>query len=431
MGVFPLSEQYRRQLVERLEDVIGIKILDPLVFLKSNVLAGYPDQSKRVLPQDGETPFYDIFIRNLELSAWAVRPPIIVTLMRSFQPFYDYTEDITKILTEGPEQCHPQDQPYYVCRVLTQLPLIGRLDTRVASVDFEIVKKTDKTEGKRVFRVFGPPKSGKTHTLKYFEYLAAVQPPKFGVVSVDLGNTEIVTQAAAAQIPIELFLVQNMEAQVNRWRGELTAQNAVPQGEFPDLRAIRLASPRPRSFKPLTEVQQRLRWSSELALEFVSEVIESEPGPQLWILVFDNCEKASAEAKEFVRNLVMLAAGHASESGSFARADEGSLRIVLLGDSQDLLPPTVYANHIAAEDLNQQSFGLEDLKQYFRVLSRCRVELDEPRIEALAIESMKRAQEIQAKDATVPEPKALADAVLEKSNALEALAAQKGEANGN
>jgi len=107
------------------------------------------------------------------------------------------------------------------------------------------------------------------------------------------------------------------------------------------------------------------------------------------------------------------------------------LRIVLLGDSQELLPPAVYANHIAEEDLNQQSFGLDDLKQYFRVFSRCRVELDEPRIESLAAESMKRAQEIQANDPTVPEPKALADAVLEKSNALEAVAAQKGEANGN
>jgi len=432
MGVFPLSEQYRRQLADRLQDVIDTQnILDPLYFLKNKVLSQYPNYGDRVLPEKGETPFFQIFIRNLELSAWAVRPPIIVTLMRAFQPLYDYTEDIKKILKEGPYQCHPQNQPYYVCRVLTELPLIGRIDTRIASVDFELGVKSEKTEGKRVFRVFGPSKSGKTHTLKFFEYLAAVQPLKFGVVSIDLGNTEIVTQAAAADMPIELFLAKQMEAQVNRRRGELIAQNAVPQGEFPDLRAIRNASPLPHLFKPLTDLQQRLRWSGELAREFVDYVIyRLNPVPQFWVAVFDNCEKAPAEAKEFVRNLVTQAAGTASEGGSVARADEGSLRIVLLGDSQELLPPTVYANHVSKEDLHNQTFSPDDLEQYFRVFSRCRVELDEPRIKALAAESMKRANEIQAKDATVPEPKALADAVLEKSLALEAVAAQKGGANG-
>ncbi|HEU4835070.1 MAG TPA: hypothetical protein VFS90_11665 [Pyrinomonadaceae bacterium] len=433
MGVFPLSKEYREQLADRLQDVMDIRnVLDPLAFLRKEVLAHYPGQDKRVLPQRGETPFFEIFIRNLELSAWAVRPPIIVALMRAFQPVYDYNQDIQEILEEGPYQCHPQNQPYYVCRVLMELPLIGRAQTRLASVDFERGMKITKSEGKRILRVFGPSQSGKTHTLRFFEYLAAVQPLKFGVMSIDFGNTEMVTQAADASIPIELFLAQQLEAQVNRRRGELIAEKATPAGEFPDLMAIVDAIPEPHLFKPLTDSQQRLRWSSELAREFVDHVIyRLDPVPQYWVAVFDNCEKASPEAKEFLRQLVTQAAGIASESGSVARADEGSLRIVLLGDSQELLPPSIYANHVRTDDLNQQNLGVTDLEQYFRVFSRCRVELDEPRIAALAAESLNKANEIQAKDATIPRPRALADAVSEKSLALEALAAQKGGANGS
>jgi hypothetical protein len=436
MGVFPLSEQYRQQLADRLQDVMDVQnFLDPLPFLKSKVLAHYPGYDKRVLPERGQAPslFLRSFIRNLELSAWAVRPPILVALLQVFQPLYDYNKDIKEILDEGPYQCHPQNQPYYVCRVLTELPLIGRIHTRRASFDFELGMKTDKTEGKRVLRVFGPSQSGKTHTLKFFEYLAAVQPVKFGVVSIDFGNPEMVTQAADAGLPIELFLAQQMEAQVNRQRGELIAQKAVPEGEFPDLTAIQVATPQPHPFKQLTDLQQRLRWSGELAREFVDHVIyRLDPVPQFWVAVFDNCEKATPEAKEFLRQLVTQAAGIASESGSVTRADEGSLRIVLLGDSKELLPPSIYTNHITVEDLNQQNLGLGDLEQYFKVFGLCRmIDLDPARVKALAAESLKRANEIQAQDATIPWPKALADAVSEKSLALEALVAQKGGTNGN
>src|SRR5262249_20235760 len=149
-------------------------------------------------------------------------------------------------------------------------------------------------------------------------------------------------------------------------------------------------------FKPLSDLQQRLRWSGELAREFVDQVIyRLNPVPKYWVAVFDNCEKASSEAKEFLRNLVSQAAGIASESGSVTRADEGSLRIVLLGESKELLPPTVYANHVWEEDLNQQNLGLDELEQYFRVFRECRVrDLDEARIKALAAESLKKANEI-------------------------------------
>ena len=433
MGIFPLTEQYRQQLADRLQDVIDTQnILDPLIFLKNKVLAHYPGYDKRVLPEQGQSPFLRIFIRNLELSAWAVRPPIIVALMRAFQPLYDYNQDIKQILDEGPYQCHPQDKPFYVCRVLTELPLIGRKHTRVAGVTFEIGMETDKREGKRVFRVFGPPQSGKTHTLRFFEYLAAVQPLKFGVVSIDFGIREMVTQAADAGLPIELFLAQQMEAQVNRRRGEMIAADAVAEGDFPDLAAIANASPAPHLFKPLTDLQQRLRWSAELAGEFVDQVIyRLDPIPKYWVAVFDNCEKASPEAKEFLRHLVTQAAGVASESGSVKRADEGSLRIVLLGDSKELLPPSDYLNHVWDEDLTQQNLGVDDLEQYFRVFRECRVsDLDGARIKALAAESLKRANEIVAKDETIPWPKALSDAVSEKSLSLEALAAQKGGTNG-
>ncbi len=433
MGVFPLTEQYREQLVDRLQEVIETQ--DPLFFLNERIFTHYPGAATKVLPPSGLSPglYFRSLIRNFELSAWASRPPLIVTLLRSFSPKYDYEGDIKQILNEGPYQCHPQNNPYWVCRVLTELPLIGRVRTRAAGFSFESSVAVEKREGKRVFRVFGPARSGKTHTLKFFEYLAAVQPLKFGVVSIDFGNAEMLTQAADAGMPIELFLAQQMEAQVNRGRGELIAADAAAEGEFPDLAAIAEATPAPHLFKPLSDLQQRARWAGELAGEFVDAVIfRQDPVPKYWAAVFDNCEKAPAEAKEFVRQLVKQAAGIASESASVTRADAGSLRIVLLGDSKDMLPPNVYSGHVLEEDLNQQNLGLQDLEKYFIVFRECRgINLDATRIKTLAAESLTRATEIHTNGkGEIPWPLALAKAVLEKSLSLEALAAEKGGTNG-
>ena len=440
MGVFPLSGQYRAQLADRLQDVIDTKqIVDPLNFLKAEILSHYPGYGQRLLPETGQAPslFLRSFIRNLELSAWAVRPPIIVTLLRSFATLYDYNADIKQILDEGPYQCHPQDKPYYVCRVLTELPLLGRKPTRVAGVLFESGISVNQSEGRRVLRVFGPAQSGKTHTLRFFEYLAAVQPLKFGVVNIDFGKPEMVTQADNEDIPIELYIAQQLEAQVNRRRGDLIAESAADDGDFPDLTAIANASPASYLFRPLTDRQQRLRWAGELASEFVDNVIyRLDPVPKYWVAVFDNCEKASPEAREFLRQLVKQAAGIASETASVTRADTGSLRIVLLGESKELLPPGTYLNHVLEEDLTNQNLDQPEVEQYFRAFRECRVrDLDAARITALAAESLKRAKEIQAGNKPpkppIPWPEALAEAVSEKSFALEALAAKKGGTNGS
>lgn len=434
MGVFPLGEQYREQLVDRLQEVINTQ--DPLFFLNAKVFTHYPGAATRVLPPSGLAPslYFRTLIRNFELSAWALRPPLIVTLLRSFVTVYpEYNDDIQQILNEGPYMCHPQNNPYWVCRVLTELPLIGRIRTRAAGLSFESSIALEKREGKRVFRVFGPPQSGKTHTLKFFEYLTAVQPLKFGVVSIDFGSSEMMTQAADAGIPIELFLTQQMEAQVNRRRGELIAADAVAEGEFPDLAAIAEATPAAHTFKTLSDLQQRARWAGELAGEFVDQVIfRQDPVPRFWVIVFDNCEKASADAKEFVRQLVKQAAGITSESASISRADAGSLRIVLLGESKEMLPPTGYSGHVLEEDLTNQNLGLPDLEKYFIVFRECRgIDLDAQRIKTLAAESLTRATEIHANgNGEIPWPLALAKAVLEKSLPLEALAAEKGGTNG-
>jgi hypothetical protein len=245
---------------------------------------------------------------------------------------------------------------------------------------------------------------------------------------VDFGDQEIVTQAASADIPIELYLAQRLEAQVRRRRAEL--RPVAPPANVDGLLDLTVLSDedtqKPHFFQPLSDLLQRPRWTRELANEFVDQVlVRLQRIPSWWVIIFDHCEKTPTEAQEFVRRLVERAAGTPSTAGE---ADKGPLRIVLLGDSNALLPNPVYQNHLLGEDLGTQSFGVSQVKEYFDILSRCRgIKLDEGHLQMLADESITRAQELvnTANEAPPPWPCALAVAVIEKTLVLEALAAHK------
>lgn len=430
MPVFPLRQQTREQLVERLMLEIGNK--DPLPFLQKNIFDHYQNVSLRILPSDSSTSwmYFDTLIRNIELAAWATRPPLLVTLLRAFPQALQYESVIKVILNEGPFQCHPQNVPYNVCRVATELPLVGRDVTRAAGLSFDLSTATHGTAGTRVLRVFGPSGSGKTHTLNFFKYLENVQPAMLGVVEIDFKNPEVVTQAASADVYIELFIAERMEAQVRRRRNELKAGDPAA-GDFPDLLAVAASASRQHKFKTRVDVKARSRWAQNLANEFLDEVVfKLNQQPLWWVVVFDNCELAPAETHEFIRRLIERAAGMAADQTSVRRADAGQLRVVLLGDSDDLLPAGVYNDHVIEEDLNNQQLGKSEVQRYFITYSLCRdIPLDAAQIERLTDETLTRAQEIaQPPPPADPVlwPRALATAIIEKTLPLDALAAQNG-----
>jgi hypothetical protein len=146
------------------------------------------------------------------------------------------------------------------------------------------------------------------------------------------------------------------------------------------------------------------------------------------VIVVDNCEKAPVEAREFIRRIVERAAGMAGDRTSVDEADKGLLRVVLLGDSSEMLPANVYSDNLLEENLTDQVLGPEQLAWYFKAFAECRsIDLSEARTDALITECCARAQEIAAPvDApAIAWPEALARAVIEKTLPLEALAAQK------
>lgn len=437
--IFPLSQQYRDQLVGRLDLLVGAQ--DPLSVIQLRVFSHNPNHAGRIPRQLGRPPaaFYGDVVYYCEMSAWSETPPLIVALLQAFLPAWSDQDLISAIIKEGPFRCHPSSQPIWVCRVATELPLIKRYGTRLAAQGFGQGSQLAGGQGqwgKRVLRVFGPKDSGKSYTFKFFEYLAAIQPMQVGVLHFDFAESDISTLAANEDIPVELYLARGLEAQARRRREELNAQAVAATGanHLPDLGAlVRAAGTKPYIFQRLTDIQQRNRWCRELANELVDQVLYRLPGvpPSWWVAVFDTCEKAPPEAQEFIRRLVERAAGTGLDDAE--EANKGPLRVVLLGDSDACLPNPVYQDHVLDEDLTAQVFELEDVKYYFKVFCLSRgIKLDEDddkhdaRLQILAQDSLVRAQEIvNTEQAPPPWPKALARAVIEKTLPLEAQAVQK------
>jgi hypothetical protein len=231
-----------------------------------------------------------------------------------------------------------------------------------------------------------------------------------------------------------MYIVQRLEAQARCRRDVLNARAAA--AAVPALNLLALAPPnggaeRRFTFSPLTNEQQRNRWARELAGELVDRVLFRLGGaPSWWVLVFDRCEKAPAEAQELVRQLVARAAG--TDPATAEAADRGPLRVVLLGDSDALLPNPLYQDHIADEDLSGPDFDRNEGIEYFKIFClsrRIRLALDDAghqqRLETLADESLLRARELAQQPDPPPWRRALAQAVIEKTLILENQAAQK------
>lgn len=434
----PLEKELREELVGHM--VQYSKGQDPLSYLEDSVFEKNPEHVGRIPTMFGRPPqaFYLDVVRYCEMSAWSEEPPLIISLLNAFKPVHVYPSKIKAILDEGPFRCHPSRQPYWVCRVTAELPLLGRQMTRYAAIQFGEGQKLTNQPGHRVLRVSGPAQSGKSYTLKFFEYLAAIQPLQVGVLHFDFGEGDIGTLAENERIEVELYIARRLEEQVRRhrqklnaWASGMQAMGGLPLPGLPTLGT--LAAEKAYAFRPLTDAQQRTRWAGELAGEFVKQVLSRMAGvpPVWWVLVFDTCEKIPHQAEEFVRQLIGRAAG--TDSDAAVDADRGPLRVVLLGDSGHVIPSPVYQPHILEDDLTDQTFGEAELKHYFATFCLSRLlklddDLDEhdARLQQLAERSLKRASEIfQNEQPRPPWPRALARAVLEETLPLEAQVAEK------
>jgi hypothetical protein len=438
MSVIPLSKQIRDDLVRRMgEYSVG---QDPLSYLRQTIFEKNPEHISRIRTISGRPPdaFYLDVVQYCETSAWSEEPPLIISLLRAFEPVQAYPQLVKAVLDEGPFRCHPSMQPYWACLVAANLPLLGRHLTRGAAIRFEQTQGPGKQPG-RVLCVAGPSNAGKSYTLKFFEYLAAIQPLQVGVLHFDFGEGDIITVAGNEGILVELYIARRLEEQVRRNRERLAARigAALPAlpglagNVLPDLTSV--SSQKAHTFKDLIDIPQRTRWAGELAREFVSQVLARAEGvpPRWWVIVFDRCDKIPPLAEEFVRRLVEAAAG--AGVGTAEDADKGPLRVVLLGPSAHIMPNPIYEDHVIDEDLSSQAFGVSELKEYFQVFCLSRlIQLDvdpakhDLHLQQLAEESLKRAAEIVASDPERPSwPSALTDAVVEKTDALTAQAGQK------
>ena len=441
----PLESELREELVSYL--ALYSAGQDPLSYLQNSIFEN-PEHVKSlsVQPNRSLAALYQEVVRYCEMSAWSEEPPLIISLLRAFEPLYSYPKKIQAIQQEGPFRCHPSQQPYWVCRVTANMPLLNRYVTRLAAIHFGDGQQLTGKPGHRVLRVSGPPESGKSYTLKFFEYLAAIQPGQNGVLHFDFGEGDVSTLAENEGIPVELYIARRLEEQARRHRqrwsagtgglpapGGLPMPGGLPAPGLPAPGAAVGGTQKPYPFRMLSDLQQRTRWAGELANEFVSQVLsrmESVP-PKWWVVVFNRCEKIPQQAEEFVRRLIERAAG--ADTDTAVAADRGPLRVVLLGNSDAVIPNPVYQDHILEDDLEQQRLRLAEVRQYFEIfcLSRfLRLNADDAVhdecLKQLARKSYRRAGEIMRTESPKPPwPRALARAVMEETPALEALAAQK------
>ena len=437
----PLESELREELVRNL--ALYSAGQDPISYLQDSIFEN-PDHVLSFSSDRNRTfaALYQEVVRYCEMSAWSEEPPLIISLLKAFEPVRAYPAKIQAILNEGPFRCHPSKTPYRVCRVTADLPLLDRYVTRWAAIYFGDSQKLTNKVGRRVLRVSGPPESGKSYTLKFFEYLAAVQPLQTGVLHFDFGEGDVLTLAGNENIPVELYIARRLEEQVRRHRQRLSSWQGTPApGGLPGLPPLAPTAAaggvggaqKPHAFRPLSETQQRTRWAGELAREFVSQVLSRIEGtpPLWWVVVFSRCEKIPQLAEEFVRRLIERAAG--ADADTALEADRGPLRVVLLGNSDAVMPNPIYQDHILEDDLEQQRLRMPEMQEYFEAfcLSRLiRLGADDAahkaRINQLARKSYRRAGEIMRTESPKPPwPRALARAVMEETLPLEAMATQK------
>jgi hypothetical protein len=314
MPLIPLSPQNRRSVADHLRTVAGIK--DPLPFLEQRVFADRPDHLSRIPTFLGRSmsDFYVDVVRYCERSGWSHLPPLLENLLRSMHPDYDYSEWIERLHRDGPFHCHPGDQPYEMCLVAADLPLLNRNLLRAAAMLFDDDWGGHLMDGSRptVLRVYSsvPERMGKTHTREFFRYLEAIQPMKLGVVHIDFKDPELLASSLQEGEWIERTIVRRLSDQVRSRRNELiAAARHVGGGSVLDVAALLAQRPEETySFSRWDKDQQRPRWVKDLADALVDRVI-ARPGtmPGWWVVVFDHCEAAPVESQELVRRLVYRA----------------------------------------------------------------------------------------------------------------------------
>ena len=435
MSNYPFSETLRDQLAYILVDISESE--DPLTFVRQQIFRQNSGHIGAIPTILGRPPFsfYRDVVRYCEMAAWSEDPALIIELLNSLvltEP--EFQLKIDALVKEGPFRCHPPGIPQYVCRVATELPLFGRNILRLAAQGFDNVTTETGKEAKRVLLTEGPTGSGKTYTQSFFRYLEVIQPLKVGVLTLDFGVEEILTQSANLNVPVELFLAQKLEKQARERRAKLqNDENAAP---LPGLATfgINLTEP-PFNFQPLANEQQRSRWTKSLVKDLVNKVLyRLNPVPKWWVLVFDNCEKAPKEIEQFMQSLMEITAGTvettvtAEVEETVKAADIGAVRVVLLGDSKNLLPINLYPNHFLKEDLSQHKIDKLQIRDYFVLLGYSRkIKIADDDLNKITDDCFTKTEQIMTAQSLPAENwlKTLTMIVIEKTLEIEKLAAEK------
>jgi hypothetical protein len=429
MEFFPLAQGDREVLVDRLNMFIGPR--DVLTVVQEKIFTVNRSEAIRVkYMSPGPQPLascWDI-VRYCELSAWARQPPLMVELLKSLEQAFPYTAELDEMKRAGPFRCHPAGEPFLVALVAAQMPMLGRYPTRFAAGNlFEALdnQAAQARDIARVLRINGPCGSGKTYTLRFFQYLSLIQPLKLGVIEFDFATTDAVTRAAAGE-QIELHIARQLDEQVRTQRAVLQ-RNTTPGNDQFDVRSLAAdRSRQPFAFSPLTDTQQRTRWTKDLVDALVDQVLfRPNQTPEYWVVVLDNCGAATPEAQEFVRRLVERAAG--TNPATATAAAEGPLRVVLLGDSSAMLPNPVYTPHLYEENLSQP-LGRAEVQDHFKLFAKCRDATLEPaQLERLTDTALKLADDLMAarNELACARTRVLAEAVSTTTGPLEESLAQK------
>ena len=183
----------------------------------------------------------------------------------------------------------------------------------------------------------------------------------------------------------------------------------------------------PFDFQSFANEQQRSRWTKSVVKELIDKVLRRLiQVPEWWVLVFDNCEKAPKEIEQFMQSLVEITVGTDIETAKIA--DAGCARIVLLGDSKNLLPANFYTSHIIEEDLTQNKIEKAQIMTYFALLSKSReFDISVAGLNQFADDCLDKTRQIMTEQGLPIEHwlKVLTSVVIEKTMQLEKLAEEK------
>jgi hypothetical protein len=278
-------------------------------------------------------------VRYCELSAWVEDPALILRLLDFWsgkEPFV--SEIINRIKSEPRLFFHPNKRPFETCLLALSLPFINRSITRNAIELFlNPLVPTIKPAGAGVLIVNGGPKSGKTFTHKYINYVSSIfAEQKFKVVYIDY-KSHLVSRFGPAELTASLVSKINPQ-----WAN--LGSNALP----------------------VLDAQQPARWGLELA-KFVADAARNTGIKWLIILDHFNDPDVPRETIELIQVIAEVAM-----ASKYPEASD-TVKLVLLDFNA---PVPNFMNRLRVEEISD--VDKNDIVLYFERFAEFKKKTIEP-----------------------------------------------------